>query len=186
MRTNDISLHIAKSLLLALLLTSCSSNIPLQIRQTTASNITPAEARQKADAFAGQSVRWGGEIISIENKPDYTQLTVLAKPLDDDGSPQTSTSHQGRFIAQINRFLEPSLYAAGRQITVVGTFTQILTRMIGEYPYQHPVVMVDTFHLWPVPLEPEPDYWYDPWYPWGPWHHYPYTHHPAKARSTTK
>lgn len=173
-----------------LLLAGCSSNIPLQIRQTTASNITPAEARVKADVFAGQSVRWGGEIISIENKPDYTQLTILAKPLDDDGSPQASTHNYGRFIAQINRFLEPSLYAPGREISVFGIFTMNVTRMIGEYAYQHPVVVVNTLHLWPLPLALEPDYWYDPWwydpwYPWGlPYPYYP--HHPVKARSTTK
>lgn len=159
----------ALSLLLALLLAGCASNIPEQIRSEKGSQITPDEARQQAETFAGQNVRWGGEIISIENKADFTHLTILARRLDVDGQPISSGNHQGRFIAEIDRFLEPSQYPVGREITVFGSFDRTITRKIGEYSYIHPVVKVTTFHLWPEPIPAEPDYWYDPWDPWGPW-----------------
>ena len=77
-------------------------------------------------------------------------------------------------VARSDRFIEPSLYAAGREVTVYGTLMPSITEMVDEYPYLYPVVAVQVMHLWPVPT-PEPDYWYDPWYPWypfDPW--YPY------------
>ncbi len=181
MRSINTIPNLAYTLACALLLYGCASNIPEQIKQATTSNVTPLEARQQAQTFTGQNVRWGGEIITIENKPDHTQIVVLSRPLDKDGEPQGTQKHHGRFIAQVQGFVEPSLYAAGREITVVGTYTQTVDRMIGEYPYRYPLVMVEHLHLWPVPVDPGPDYWYDPWYdpwyPWGPWyprHHFPY------------
>lgn len=156
--------------LITLLGISACSNIPEKIKQAPASNITPDEARQNPQTFKGQSIRWGGEVIQIDNKPEYTHIIVLAKPLDIDGQPSGDKPQYGRFIAQINRFVEPSLYATGRDVTVTGVFSNTHQQMIGEYPYQYPVVTVDTIYLWPLPVEPDPDYWYDPWYPWGGWH----------------
>ena len=164
-------------MLFSILVLSACTNIPENIRQAPPSNITPDEARLQPESFSGQMVRWGGEVIQIQNKPDYTQIIILAKPLDKDGQPENSKNYYGRFIAQIERFVEPSLYSAGRDVTVTGQFTQITNKMIGEYPYRYPVIAVDSIYLWPLPVEPDPDYWYDPWYPWGPWypwHHYPH------------
>ena len=171
---------IAAYIISVFILGGCASNIPEQIKNEKASQISPAEARQQPQAFSGQSVRWGGEIIQIENKPGYTHITILAKTLDVDGQPIISSNHQGRFIAEIDRFLEPSQYPAGREITVFGNFEKNISKLIGEYNYQHPVVKVTTFHLWPEPIPYEPDYWYDPWGPWGmwgPWYSHP--HHYA-------
>lgn len=158
-------------------LTACSS-IPEKIKQAPASNITPDEARQRPQDFQDQSIRWGGEVIQIENKPTLTQIIILAKPLDKDGQPASNKTHYGRFIAQIERFIEPSLYTPGRDVTVTGTFSGIIEQMVGEYPYRYPTVAVDTIYLWPLPVEPAPDYWYDPWYPWGPWGWHPWHNHP--------
>ncbi len=178
LRINNTISKFAWTLATALVLSGCASNIPEQIKQPATSNVTPAEARQQSETFLGQSIRWGGEIIAIENKPDHTQIIVLSKPLDKDGEPQSTQKHHGRFIAQVKYFLEPSRYTAGREITVVGKYTHTIERMIGEYPYRYPVVMAEHLHLWPEPVKHDPDYWYDPWYdpwyPWGPWHHYPY------------
>jgi outer membrane lipoprotein len=166
-------------LLTFFILGGCASNIPEQIKKDSASQITPDEARQQGKIFSGQSVRWGGDVISIDNKAGFTQITILARTLDVDGQPISNGKNQGRFIAQIDRFLEPSQYPAGREITVFGTYDKNISKMIGEYNYQHPVVKVTTFYLWPEPIPYEPDYWYDPWDRWGPWggwYSHPYYH----------
>lgn len=166
------------------ILNGCASNIPDQIKQPANTNLTPIDVRNQPMSFIGQAVRWGGTIIRTENRQDHTRLIILAKPLGNDGQPQTTDTHQGRFIAQSDHFIEPSLYAAGRQITVYGTLKPATTEMVDEYPYVYPVVEVQVMHLWPLP-SPEPDYWYDPWYdPWYPWYpfdpwypRYRYPHH---------
>jgi len=191
--THKFEIILMVSLLLLAMLSGCTSNIPLQIKQETTTNISPAEARQQPDIFSQQIVRWGGEIISIENKPEYSQMTLLAQPLNSNGNPETNTRNYGRIIAQVNRFLEPSLYSPGREITIYGRFTGNVARMIGEYRYQHPLVLADIVYLWPIPIDRdiyyEPDYWYDPWYPWYPWgglYHYPHSHNHVKSGKPKK
>lgn len=156
------------------MITGCASNIPEQIRKPANTTLTPVDVRNHPKSYTGQMVRWGGTIIRTENRKDRTRFIILAKPLDSNGQPQGVDTHLGRFIAQSDRFIEPSLYAAGREVTVYGTLMPSITEMVDEYPYLYPVVAVQVMHLWPVPT-PEPDYWYDPWYPWypfDPW--YPY------------
>ncbi|MEE4379616.1 MAG: Slp family lipoprotein [Candidatus Competibacteraceae bacterium] len=120
------------------------------------------------DSYKGSRVRWGGEIARVENQRTETWLEVVEKPLQRSGRPRDVNTSEGRFIARISGFLDPAIYAAGRQITVIGKLTDKIQRTIGEYPYQFPVVAVDNYQLWEVRRDPEVIYYHDPF--WGPWY----------------
>ena len=171
-------------LLSASWLASCASTVPLSIREPARGDPGVAAAAADINAYSGQEVRWGGSIIAAENRASDTWLTVLARPLDSDGQPETDDQGFGRFIAVVGGFLDPAVYAQGRLITVRGHITGSKQRNVGAYPYRYPVVKVDSYHLWP-PLKERtyrdyPPYWYSPWYdPWYPfygprWPYYPY------------
>jgi outer membrane lipoprotein len=167
-------------LLSTLLLTSCSS-VPLNIREAPAQSLSLDSVREAPDSFQSQVVRWGGDIMVIENRENFTELTVLARPLSKKGEPSTTDTSSGRFIVHIPAFIEPEEYAAGRLITVRGTVAGTVTREVGDYAYVHPVVEATDWYLWPRPVE-RPSYYYPWWYydPWwySPWYHYPY-YYPA-------
>ena len=163
---------------LALLLTAgCASKVPEAIRQAPAAPITIEAVQQAPQAYQGQRVRWGGELIEVRNGPDHSDLVVLARPLDDKGEPPLEGTSLGRFMARFTGFLDPAAFPTGKRITVVGRITGVETHPIGRYPYPYPVIQGEAWHLWP---DPEPQVIYsDPWWPWypphpwGPWG-YPY------------
>ncbi len=156
---------------LALVLSGCATTIPSSIREPAPGNISVTEARAAGKHLAGNPVRWGGTIASVENRASETWIEVVERPLESDGRPRQTDQTGGRFLALVPGFLDPSIYASGRDVTVSGTLQTPLSRTIGEYPYTFPVVRSEQIHLWPRPV-PVQRYYYDPfwpnpWYPWG-------------------
>jgi outer membrane lipoprotein len=164
------------------LLSACAYHVPPEIQQSLEGAPSLAEVRDQSQAYMSQKVRWGGVIIDLENRQNTSWLTILAYPLNEQGKPQVSDHSSGRFIAEVNHFLEPSVYSRDRKITVIGRLTKTETIKIGDFPYEYPVVETSQRYLWPTEQEMSdynypPYWWYDPWYqPYYPWH-YPYYPH---------
>ena len=162
------------SLILLMLITACSSQVPQIIKTRPTINPDLTQVVDHPEKYKTQQVRWGGVILNTDNQAKSTRLTILAMPLDDDGEPKIRSASGGRFIASFADFLEPSVYANSRMITIVGNLQGVETLKVGEYPYPHPVVRVSAHYLWPQ-IQPSvnndwPPYWYDPWY-------YPYPYY---------
>lgn len=122
----------------------------------------------------GQRVRWGGSIENTHPRQSDTCLEIVSRPLDESSRPQETDESQGRFIACTPGFLDPAVYAKGRQVTVTGTLQSPEKRKIGEFTYPFPRIAADYVHLWPK--REKIDYrspYYDPF--WGPW---PYRYWP--------
>ncbi len=150
--------------------TGCSSNVPLAISQDVAQAPSFTEVQQHPETYNGQSLRWGGTILSTENKQDASWITIVAFPLSDSGRPLESDHSPGRFIAVVDQFLEPLVYSKDREITVRGQLAGTQTLKVGNYPYPYPLLKVDSFHLWEPRDEriemDAPYYWpYHPYYP---------------------
>lgn len=168
-------------LLMGAALSACASGIPLAISERPARAPSVDEARRNMDTLQGSAIRWGGKIASVENHSQETWVEIVAQPLGRYGRPQDSDTMNGRFLARLAGFLDPQIYAIGRQITVAGKLEKTVARNIGDFSYTYPLVQAETHYLWP-PLPPAParfyyDGLYDPWYPWGylhrPHHLYP-------------
>jgi outer membrane lipoprotein len=161
--------------LLALTLTACATRPPDPILDAPAPDLSLSEVAAKVSAYVGQRVRWGGRIAGVENRSNETWLDVVARPLDGNGRPHTSDQSLGRFIARVDGFLDPAVYANGRAVTVAGSIDGTLTRPIGDYPYIYVIVKADATRLWePVdrPLYYYRDPFYDPFYDpfWPRWY----------------
>ena len=159
--------------LLLLLSAGCSSTISDLIKEPAEPEITVEEARRGHAALKGKEVRWGGEIIDVENKRQETWIEILAYPLSSRGRPDADRSAQSRFISRIRGFVDPAEYKAGRWLTVRGRLDGRITRPLGEYPYVYPLVEASAFHLWPKPESEEP--WI--YYPLHPWPYHPYDYY---------
>jgi len=172
-------------LLNTLLLASCTSQVPVKISEEPPDNPLLNEVRDNAADFQSRQVRWGGEILDIDNREIATVLSVLARPLSKDGKPRSTDNSLGRFIARIPVFIDPKVYTSGRDVTVRGTLAGTETRQVGEYPYAYPVVKATDWYLWPETVQYPRDYYYprwwyyDPWFydPWYRYPYYPYSHH---------
>jgi outer membrane lipoprotein len=132
---------------------------------------TLAAVRANPDLFIGRKVHWGGRIVQVENRRNETLIELVAQPLTTGGQPRDSGISEGRFIARLAGFVDPAIYAAGRQLTVTGKLEAAIERPIGEYPYRFPVVTAESYRLWEERRTPEVIYYPDPfWYPRSPWY----------------
>ncbi len=169
-------------LLLLSFLGACASNVPLEIRTDVAPSPEVATVVREFERFRGQRLRWGGEILALENRQAETWIEIAARELRDDGRPRDSDQDRGRFLIRYSGFLDPSIYKAGRKLTVVGRVESRVTREIGKHPYTYPLLHSERLYLWPR-LRTR---YYDPWWPYGyPYYpyrfgigygHYPYYH----------
>lgn len=165
---------IATRLILALMLASlagCASNLPRAISDPPAASPPIAAVMQNPAAYVGQSVRWGGSIVAVENRAAETWIEIAARDLGGFGRPLRSDVSQGRYVARLGGFFDPSIYRPDREITVYGTIDGGIERRVGERSYVAPLLRVLDYHLWPEYVELAPPY-YDPW--WDPLYPYPY------------
>ena len=136
------------SVILLLLLSGCARS-PTYDRYGAHGTLTPQGVAASPQMAAGKQVLWGGVIMQTVNLKDRTQIEVLAYPLDADTRPKLDDVALGRFIVEKDGFLEPTSYAAQRQITVVGTIAGTLPGQVGESDYNFPRVTGGKLTLWP-------------------------------------
>lgn len=163
-------------LFIPVLLGACASQVPESVRKAEPGGPRLDEVLQAPERFVGRKVRWGGTLIGMELKQGETWLEVVERELGSDGKPKLSDLSGGRFLARVEGFLEPLIYAQGRQITVVGRIRGSTERALEQTTYRYPIVEVESHYLWPqpeVPLcpscEPVP---VPPWYPHPYYHPY--------------
>ncbi len=152
------------------LLAACST-VPKELRQAPADNPVLVEVRADADRYTGRQVRWGGTIVSIDNDPVETQVEIVARELYRGGRPLDTDRSTGRFVAEFAGFLDPAIYAEGRDITVTGIVAGVESGKIGDHDYTWPVIRVHYHYLWPARSDMRRDYpahyyYHDPWYPY--------------------
>lgn len=161
------------------LLAACASKPPAGLEPLQADSPGPRAAQSAPSKTVGEPVRWGGEILAVTNRALSTEIAIFSRPLFDNAEPKPDGGDGIRFLAVIDRFLDPAEYLPGKRLTVSGRLAGNREQAVGEYPYSYPVVEVEHFHLWPAYSAPvRPAYWrdpfYDPWWPWGPYRHWPY------------
>ena len=161
----------------SVLLGGCATT-PASLKSGDFSDIS-LQAAQSGQGI-GQRVRWGGSIENTHPRQADTCLEVVSRPLDDSAQPEETDQSLGRFIACTPGFLDPAVYAKGREITVTGTLQAPETRKIGDFPYTFPRIAADHVYLWSKRLKPDYGYpYYDPFYDpfWGPWPYRPWPYY---------
>ncbi|UYA60298.1 putative lipoprotein YeaY [Pectobacterium sp. F1-1] len=127
--------------------------------------------------YVGQESRFGGRVVSIRNEAHKTRLEIASMPLDSGAKPRLDMPSEGRFIAYVNRFLEPVDFK-DQLVTVVGPIVGTEQGAIGDKPYRYVVIDAQGYKRWNVVqrlVMPPGGYGYGLWgwragygYGWGP------------------
>lgn len=162
-----------------LLLSGCASNLPKVIDDAPIPDIQYSQVKENLKQNTGKTVRWGGKIISVENNQQSSRIEILSMPLDSYGEPFQSDNYQGRFLAEVNEFIDEEHYK-NKTITVYGTVETIITKAIDEHDYEYPLIKTSEYHIWPKRIARANRYpYYDPFlYPrfYGGFGRWPYLH----------
>jgi outer membrane lipoprotein len=111
--------------------------------------LTFQQVKSAPDSFKGQSVVFGGEVLSARRMKDGTRIELLQLPLDSSGYPgHDLTKSQGRFVAMQREFLDPATLPYGTRVTVTGEVTGTMTLPLDETEYTYPVVEAKQLHVW--------------------------------------
>ena len=158
----------AALLLAAALFAGCATTAPLQpdIR-AAAMPVDFPDLMANPERFRGETVILGGEIIDAVPTANGTRLNVLQTRTDAAERPGSSDTSQGRFVAMYQGFLDPAIYATGRQVTVAGTVAGAQAQTVGNTQQTQPLINAQQVYLWP---QPQPRYYYAP----GPYYYYPF------------
>jgi outer membrane lipoprotein len=168
------------ALVLLVLLAGCASTQEAEKRQA----LTFLQVKAAPDSYKGQSVVFGGKVLTARRQKDSTRIEILQLPLDQSLRPGYDlTRSQGRFIALQREFLDPATIPPGTRITVTGEVSSSITLPLDETEYTYPVIDIKHVQVWAgsedVARRIDPYYYMGPspyWGPyWGPyWRPWPY------------
>jgi len=173
----------------ATLLSGCAPAALREASRDVTPGITVKQVASDPAPFMGKKVLWGGIIVSSENLAKETRLDIVEIPLTGGMRPGNPDRSRGRFIALHEGFLDTSIYAKGREITLAGEITGTRKGKIGDMDYTFPVLRGFKLHLW----QPRVDEYYSseiflhfPFY--YPYYYSPYPphRHPPEAESPLK
>lgn len=165
--------------LLGLAFLSACSTVPEVLKKTPVEPLTLAQVQAQPQEYQGRKVRWGGRILEVSNKENVTWMQVLATPLDRSQRPAQNADGIGRFLVRTSQFLDPAIYEAKREVTVIGTIDGTRERFIDKRKVPLVVLDAEVIYLWAKRSEYKtlyyPPYWgyYPYWSPYYyPWPYY--------------
>lgn len=160
-----------------ILLSGCAHVISKDLRTQVDTRLTFQQVLQNPNAYKGKTVVWGGEIIEAVNQKDGTTLIeVFQRPLGWREEPRQTIASEGRFLALVDRYLDPYVFRKGRKVTMAGEILGEEIKPIGKMDYRYPLLSSRQIYLWEdYYYYPAPYYYNDPWwgYPYW-WRGYPY------------
>lgn len=149
--------------LLFLILAGCS-NVPVAIKNAPQPDWQLAQIKGKVDLHQGEPVRWGGQVVKVENEEHRSTLHIVQFPLNSFARPDRNRKSEGRFLARTTDFLDPYIYKPGTLLTVAGKISSQETVTIDKKTMTVPVVTIDEIYRWQPQQYYRDPYWYDPYY----------------------
>ncbi|MGH7147128.1 MAG: Slp family lipoprotein [Nitrospiraceae bacterium] len=142
--------------------------------------LTFLQVKAAPDSLKGQSVVFGGKVLTARRQKDGTRIEVLQLPLDRSARPGYDlTQSQGRFIAIYREFLDPATVPHGTRITVTGEVSGSIALPMDETDYTYPIINIKRVQVWAGSEDVAPrirpymgpgPYWGPYWSPfWRPW-----------------
>ncbi len=158
-------------------LAGCTSMQEAEDRQA----LTFLQVKATPDSFKGQTVVFGGKVLSARRQKDSTRIEILQLPLDRSSRPGSDlTQSQGRFLALQQEFLDPATLPPGTRVTVTGEVSGSVSLPLDETDYTYPLISIKRVQVWagaedmPRVIHPYmgPSLYWGPY--WGSYRRWPY------------
>ena len=148
------------------ILAACASLGPpafdAEVTRNVNQGITFSLLQQNPEAYRGQTVLLGGQIVSADLTSDgLVNIEVKQKPLDGNQKPMVSGSSSGDFLIQFpGRDLKE--IHLGNLVSVVGTVSGTKILQLAGISYPILLINAQALNYWPGPATLKPKIYY-PW-----------------------
>lgn len=129
-------------------LTGCAAQ-PAFERPPATSAPSPYAVAETPERYADAPVVWGGMILDVKNFETYSEIEILAFPLDAQQQPLVRLTDEGRFIAIAPGYVEGEDFAPGRYVSLIGTITGGREGVLRNGPHYWPEVALERIRIWP-------------------------------------
>lgn len=127
---------------------ACAPPFSRDLLDTVDHSLTYRAVRTDPGRYRGTRLLIGGTIITVRNAQEGGLIELLHQPLDRQSRPRATDRSEGRFLAQSDEFLDPVIYHAGREVSLVGEVAGTKTFRLDDIDYTYPVLKVISIHLW--------------------------------------
>lgn len=158
---------------IVMLLLSACSNLPVAIKEAPSPDWQLSQVATQAEQHKGDSIRWGGQVVKVENDDNGSTIHVVQFPLNSFGRPDSDGVSQGRFLIHSDSFIDPYIYKAGTLITVAGIVKNKEPVTIDKKSMSLPVVTATQLYRWS-----KNDYSRDPYWRGHPYYYDPFAYGP--------
>jgi outer membrane lipoprotein len=84
----------------------------------------------------------------VHNLAHSTRIEVLSYPLDSERQPITQAPASGRFMVEMEGFLEPREFPVGTAVTAQGRYARQHEGRVGGAIYRYPLLSGDRLDVW--------------------------------------
>lgn len=144
--------------------------VPPDVDKTINYDISYPQIKAEPEKFIGTTVLLGGEIQSIRNLENGTEVEALQIPLDEYDRPVDRYASRGRFTFLSPEFLDKALFVQGSRITIACKVTGSTSERFDQTEVRYPYCLSEFLYLWPPASEyadTYPVYAYPPYGYWG-------------------
>lgn len=148
-----------------LLLQGCTYAISSAVTSRADRTVPYEKLDADPTAFAGKIVILGGVIAQVQSVRSGTLVAIDQKELDYWGKPRRTDRSGGRFLVLHHAYLDPMIYAAGREITVAGEVSAKEQPGLGDDASTYLLLLSREMKLWPLErFTSDKPQWLDPLY----------------------
>jgi starvation-inducible outer membrane lipoprotein len=125
--------------------------VPEHLKQKVNSDILIEQVERAPASYQGQTVAWGGEVLTVSRGETGTTVEVLHLPLDYTLRPiQGRAASRGRFVAvdEAGDIKDPTLLKPGTLVTVLGDVAQPSRIKIGQDSAEAPTLVIRDMTAW--------------------------------------
>jgi len=131
-------------------LIGCTSVISENALKNVDKSVSYENVMADPDGHKGKTLLLGGTVLETMPMAEKTVVMVLQHPLTGNDKPDIAAPSKGRFLVEVEGFIDPAIYGPGRQVTLVGVVTGKEMRRLGQLFYTYPVVKGTEVYLWPL------------------------------------
>lgn len=138
---------------IVLALSGCSTYevIPDRLEGEVRQDIEFAQVEQTPDAYQGQTVVWGGEVLDVSRRGEHMSVEILHLPLDTTLRPIDSpAASRGRFLAVDSHgdIKDAAALKKGTLVTVIGEIHDLVSTKLDQDTYEAPSLLIRDMTAW--------------------------------------